>query len=145
MQSTEESVVVKRRDFVLAAGSAAAATAASSLPAPAVAQDRIRWTMVSSWPKNSPGVGVNAQRVADRINEMADGRLVVEHFAAGELVPPFESFDAVQSGNADIMHATPYYWVRKSAALHYFTGGPFGLQAIQPADIESASGRENRG
>src|SRR3546814_6674006 len=77
MQSTEESVVVKRRDFVLAAGSAAAATAASSLPAPAVAQDRIRWTMVSSWPKNSPGVGVNAQRVADRINEMADGRLVV--------------------------------------------------------------------
>jgi TRAP-type mannitol/chloroaromatic compound transport system substrate-binding protein len=64
---------------------------------------------------------------------MSGGRLKVTLYAAGELVPPFECFDAVQSGNADIMHATPYYWVGKSAALNYFTGVPFGLSATELA------------
>lgn len=122
---------MKRRNFLstAAVGSAAAAAGAASFPTPAITQERTTWTMVTTWPKNAPGVGVNAQRVADAITEMSGGRLVVELYAAGELVPPFESFDAVSGGNADIMHATPYYWTGKSQALHFFTGIPFGLMA----------------
>ena len=123
---------MKRRQFVAgAAGGAAAATAGTGFPAPAIAQDRIEWTMVAPWPKNAPGVGVNAQRVADRISEMSGGRLMVTLYGAGELVPPFESFDAVQNRNADLMHATPYYWSGKSPALNFFTGVPFGLSALE--------------
>src|SRR3546814_10846919 len=41
------------------------------------------------------------------------------------------------------MHATPYYWVGKSAALNYFTGVPFGLDAIELAGwLEFGGGQQ---
>ncbi len=125
---------MKRRGLLRRAGAAGAGVAvASSFPAPAIAQGRRQWTLVTPWPRNTPGVGVNAQRLADRITEMTGGRLTVRLHAAGELVPPFEVFDAVQAGNADMMHATPSYWVGKARALSYFTGVPFGLNAVELA------------
>ena len=84
------------------------------------------------WPRNTPGVA-GAQRFADDVNVMSEGRLEITLFAAGELVPPFESLDAVQQGAADMAHGTPYYWVGKSKALNYFTTIPFGLTATELA------------
>lgn len=125
---------MKRRQFLTSAAGAAAAGAAgaaSGFPKPAIAQNRIEWTMVTSWPKNAPGVGVNAQRAADLITALSDGRLTVKLYAAGELVPPFEAFDAVVGGTADLLHATPYYWQGKNPSFHWFTGIPFGLTAAE--------------
>ncbi len=135
---------MKRRDFVKGAGSAAlAGSAAATLAAPAIAQERIEWNMVMPWPKNSPGVGVNAARFVQRVQEMSGGRLAIKLFAAGELVPPFDSFDAVQSGTADVLHGSPYYWVGKSKAFNYFTTLPFGLSAIElPAWLTYGGGQE---
>jgi len=131
---------MKRRDFVKGASIAAAS---STLAAPAIAQERIEWNMVMPWPKGAPGVGVNAERFARRVTEMSGGRLVITPFAAGELVPPFESFDAVQSGTADLLHGTPYYWVGKSKAFNYFTTIPFGLNALElPAWLTYGGGQE---
>jgi TRAP-type mannitol/chloroaromatic compound transport system substrate-binding protein len=117
-----------RRDLL---GLGAATLAAGTLAAPAVvrAQDKFNWKMVTAWPKNSPGVGVNAQRLADSITAMSGGRLTVQLFAAGELVPPFECFDAVSSGAAEMAHGSPYFWQGKDKAFHFFTGMPFGLFA----------------
>jgi len=56
-----------RRSFIRGAGIAGAGAAASTLAAPAVAQGNITWRMVTTWPKNFPGLGVGAQRLADRI------------------------------------------------------------------------------
>ncbi|MEZ5669041.1 MAG: hypothetical protein R3F55_16675 [Alphaproteobacteria bacterium] len=121
---------MQRETFLAGAtGAAAGIAAASHLPKPAIAQERIEWTMVTPWPKGAPGVGVNAQRAADMITSLSGGRLTVNLFAAGELVPPFEAFDAVSAGNADCLHGTPYYWVGKSQAFTWFTGVPFGLTA----------------
>ncbi|MCK6452153.1 MAG: TRAP transporter substrate-binding protein [Alphaproteobacteria bacterium] len=117
---------MKRRHFLASAGVAAAA---APLAAPALAQGKIEWKMVTAWPKNAPGVGMNAQRLADRITALSEGRLSVKLFAAGELVPPFGGFDAVASGAAEMCHATPYYWQGKTKAVHYFTGVPFGMTA----------------
>ena len=85
------------------------------------------------WPRNAPGVGTSAARVAERITEMSGGRLTINLFGAGELVPPFESFDAVQAGSAQCLHGTPYYWAGKSDAFQVFTGLPFGLSATENA------------
>lgn len=132
---------MKRRDFVK--GASVAAAAASTLAAPAIAQERIEWAMVMPWPKGAPGVGVNAERFTQRVNAMSGGRLTIKLYAAGELVPPFEAFDAVQSGTADILHGTPYYWVGKSKAFNYFTTIPFGLSAIElPAWLTYGGGQE---
>jgi TRAP-type mannitol/chloroaromatic compound transport system substrate-binding protein len=108
-----------------ALGAAVASTAA--LAAPAIAQGRREWRLVTSWPKNLPGPGVTAQRLADRIAALSDGRLTLRLFPAGELVPALEVFDAVTSGTADAAHTASLYWQGKAAAAVFYTTVPFGL------------------
>ncbi len=118
-----------RRRFLTTAGVTAAA---APLAAPAIAQGAPqKLTMVTTWPANAPGVGVNANRFAERLTRLAGGRLEIALYPAGELVPPFEALDAVRENTAQLAHSTPYYWVGKAQALHYFTGVPFGLTAVE--------------
>jgi TRAP-type mannitol/chloroaromatic compound transport system substrate-binding protein len=119
-----------RRSFLktTAAGSSASA-AAAALAAPAIAQDTKVVKMVTTWPKNFPGLGTGAQRVADRITACTDGRIQVNVFAAGELVPALESFDAVSSGAAEMYHGAEYYWQGKHPAFNFFAAVPLGFTA----------------
>lgn len=89
--------------------------------------------MVTTWPKNFPGLGTGAENLAKRITAMSDGALNVKVFAAGELVPAFESFDAVSSGNAEMSHSVSYYWQGKTPALNFFATVPFGLTGPEQA------------
>ena len=118
-----------RRSFLKKASLVSGGAAASALAAPAIAQDKRTLKMVTTWPKNFPGLGTGAQRVADRITAMTDGRLTVQLYAAGELVPPFESFDAVSTGTADMYHGAEYYWQGKHPAFSFFAAVPMGLTA----------------
>jgi TRAP-type mannitol/chloroaromatic compound transport system substrate-binding protein len=118
---------MNRRKFLRATALGGAATAATSFAAPAIAQSRITWRMVTTWPRNFPGLGTGAQRVADRITAASDGQLNIEVFAGGELVPPLQALDAVIDGSAEMMHGAAYYWQNKSAGLSFFTGVPFGM------------------
>lgn len=131
-KATPQAEAKTRRSF-LKGGLIVGAASAGALAAPAIvqSQDVIRWTMASSWPKGAPGVGVNAERVAEKIVTMSGGRIEIDFFAGGELVPPFEVFDAVVGGTADLAHTTPYYAVGKDQAMHFFTGVPFGLTALE--------------
>jgi TRAP-type mannitol/chloroaromatic compound transport system substrate-binding protein len=112
-----------------ALGGLAAGAAAGALAAPAIAQDVRRWRMVTSWPKNLPGPGVAAQMLADRITALSGGRIEVELYAAGELVPGQGVFDAVAEGTADLHHSVPAYWGSKSKGILLFGSQPFGLLA----------------
>jgi len=85
--------------------------------------------MVTTWPKDFPGLGTMAERTAQFITEMSGGAMRVRVFAAGELVSAFESFDAVSNGAADLYHGAEYYWVGKSPAFAFFTAVPFGMTA----------------
>jgi TRAP-type mannitol/chloroaromatic compound transport system substrate-binding protein len=95
--------------------------------APAVAQERRDWTLVTSWPKDSPGPGTTARRIAERITLISGGRLSVKLFAAGEVVPAFEVFDAVAGGAAHMGHTASFFWSGKTKAATFFTAVPFGL------------------
>ena len=121
-----------RRRFLGGAAGAVAATAAGTTllaGAPAIAQDVRRWNMVTAWPKNLPGPGVAAQMLADRITTLSGGRIEVELFAAGEIVPGPGVFDAVAEGTAELYHAVPAYWGSKSRGILLFGSQPFGLLA----------------
>jgi TRAP-type mannitol/chloroaromatic compound transport system substrate-binding protein len=138
---------MKRRDFVKTAGVGGAvvgaAAAASAFPAPAIAQGTKQFKMVTTWPKNFPGLGTGAERMAQRIGQISEGRIEIKVFAAGELVPPFQSFDAVSSGNAEISHSAAYYWQGKSPAFNFFTAVPFGLLPMEHASwIAYGGGQE---
>ena len=117
---------LKRRTF-LAAGSWGVAGAA--VAAPAIATGKRTLKLVTTWPKNFPGLGTGAQRFADRVTSASDSRITIQLYAAGELVKPFEAFDAVSSGTADMYHGAEYYWVNKNRGFAFFTAVPMGLMA----------------
>ncbi|ERS92133.1 hypothetical protein Q671_00260 [Halomonas sp. PBN3] len=90
--------------------------AVSALDNTAQAQETFEWKLVTSWPKNFPGVGQGPERLARLVDEMSDGRLTIEVFGAGQLVPGFEVFDAVSEGTAEMGHSASYYWKGKAPA-----------------------------
>lgn len=123
---------MKRREVIkkglIGAGTVAAAT---TISAPAIAAGRIEITMVSTWPRDFPGLGTGAQRFAQRLSDMTDGRITVKYFAAGERVGAFDVFDEVASGNAQMYHGAEYYFTGKHPGFGYFTSVPFGLTASE--------------
>ena len=88
-----------------------------------------RWKLVTTWPKNLPGLGAAPENFARYVNEMSGGRLEVRVFGAGEIVPAFEVFDAVSQGAAEVGHGASYYWKGKIPAAVFFTAVPFGMTA----------------
>ena len=89
----------------------------------------IHWKLVTTWPKNFPGLGTGANNLARLIGEMSGGRLQVKVYGAGELVPAMEVFGAVMQGTAEMGHGAAYYWKGKSEAAQFFAAVPFGLTA----------------
>ncbi len=117
-----------RRSFIKTAGVTAGATAAAAtLGAPAIGQGVRDMVIVSTWPRDFPGIGLSAQRLAARITELSDGKINTQYFAAGERVGAFDSFDEVASGNAQAYAAADYYWKGKHPAWAYFTAVPLGM------------------
>lgn len=137
---------MKRRTFIrqlgggaLAAGAALAAgcnngnqaqeQGGGQAAAPTRRGKTLHWKMVTTWPKNFPGLGTGANFLAQLINEMSGGRIQVKVYGAKELVPAFEVFDAVSRGTAELGHGSAYYWKGKSEAAQFFSAVPFGLTA----------------
>jgi TRAP-type mannitol/chloroaromatic compound transport system substrate-binding protein len=106
---------------------AAGLAAAGALPHAAHAQPAFDWRMVTAWPRNAPGPGTSANRIAERLTSLSGGRLRVTVYGAGELVPAFEVFDAVSLGNAQMGHSAAFFWSGRMPAAPFFTAVPFGL------------------
>ena len=122
-----------RRSALKKTLTAGAAAGAATLAAPAISQGKIEWRMVTTWPKNFPGLGVGAENLAKRITTMSGGRLTIKVFAAGEMVPPLQALDAVINGTAEMSHGAAYYWQNKNPGLSFFTGVPYGMTSRELA------------
>jgi TRAP-type mannitol/chloroaromatic compound transport system substrate-binding protein len=118
---------MRRRDILAGAGSLAAGVA-SAFPAPAIAQGMRRLKMVTDWPEDTAH-HASAVRFAETIGAAIGGRIKIEVFPAGALVRPFESFDAVGAGVADMYHSYEGYFEKKSPAFQFFATMPFGFTA----------------
>lgn len=106
-------------------------TSDQAIGAPAIVTKKRQLKMVTSWPKNFPGLGTGAERLAKRIEALSDGDITVKVFAAGELVGALGGFDAVSQGKADMYHAAEYYWQGKSPAFNFFAAVPMGMTASE--------------
>ncbi|GIS76647.1 MAG: hypothetical protein CM1200mP13_00060 [Candidatus Pelagibacterales bacterium] len=56
-----------------------------------VAKERVEASMVATWPRDFPGPGTGAQRLAQKLSDMSDGRIQVTYYAANERVKAFDS------------------------------------------------------
>jgi len=148
---------MERRSFLtgaavgVAAGAAGMAAYNASLrnaTAPAVAAPEVvkstrTMTIVSTWPRDFPGLGTSAQRFAQRVVELSNGAIQTEYFAAGERVGAFDAFDEVSSGNSNAYIGADYYWTGKHPGFAYFTSVPFGMSTQEwTAWIKFAGGQE---
>ena len=117
-----------RRKFLAAGATMAAAPLAA--PSVAHAQTSFNWKMTNAYGPGSPfyveGPG-SPTDFCKKVEAMSDGRLKIQHFAAGELIPALEGFDAVRSGAVEMNAANAYFWAGKIPAAQYFTTVPFGL------------------
>lgn len=123
---------MKRRDFLAglaAAGVAGCAKTEQAGDAVRAPEKTFEWKMVTTWPANFPGLGTGAADLARMIQAASGGRIRIQVFAAPELVPAFEVFDAVSRGTADIGHGGAYYWKGKTEAAQFFAATPFGMNA----------------
>ena len=123
---------MKRREFIGGLGGGAALAACTPRPRQQGASssvERFSWKLVTTWLPNFPGLGTGVNTLARYIQEMSAGRMEITIYAAGELVPAFEVFDAVSQGSAEMGHGAAYYWRGKSEAAQFFATIPFGLNA----------------
>lgn len=106
--------------------------AESTSNAPAVHTNKtLEWKLITSWPKNFPGLGTMAKFIAERVTTMSAGRLTIKLYGAGEIAPALGVFDAVSRGAAEMGHAGAYYWRNKHEASQFFSAVPFGLTALE--------------
>jgi TRAP-type mannitol/chloroaromatic compound transport system substrate-binding protein len=121
---------MKRRDFLKKAGAVTGVAAASTtIGAPAVwaKGKKLKWKMVTTWPPNFPVLQIGAERFAKRVKEASEGRLEIEVFAGGELVPALQCFEAVSNGTVEAFSGASYYWAGKVPAAQWFAAVPFGF------------------
>jgi TRAP-type mannitol/chloroaromatic compound transport system substrate-binding protein len=116
-----------RRRTVVKLGAVGLAASAGQIPSPAIAQGLKRLRLATTWPKDFPGLGDGAKRFANRISASTGGRITVEVYSAGELVPAFEAFDAVARGDIDIYHGSEAYWQDKARVFNFFSSVPLGM------------------
>jgi len=88
-----------------------------------------KWRMVTTWPKNLPGMGIAPETIAKMAHKMSNGRLDIKVYGAGEIVPAMEVFEAVSQGTVQMGHGAAYYWKGKVPIAQFFTSVPFGLNA----------------
>ena len=117
--------------ILLAAFAAAACTGKKEVEGTSASKPSkvYKWRLVTTWPKNFPGLGIAPERFAKMVKEMSSGRLKVKVYGAGELVPALEVFDAVSRGSAQMGHGSGYYWKGKVPQAQFFAAVPFGLNA----------------
>lgn len=101
----------------------------AGFPAPAIAQGNRKLTMVTDWPEDMPGLLSTARHFAQTVGEVSKGRIGIEVFPANAMVRAFETFDAVSAGVADMYHSYDGYFEKKSVALDFYCGVPFGFTA----------------
>ena len=132
---SEKPIRSSRRSFLRKAPLAASAALvacgqAQEGNAPSIqTRKNFKWKMVTTWPKDFPGLGTGANRLAQTIGHMSGGQLEVKVYGAGELVPAMGVFDGVAGGTAEMGHASAYYWKGKHEATQFFSAVPFGLTA----------------
>ena len=119
----------QRRRFIAGAGGVVAAVAASAIvDAPSViAQPKIQWRLSTAYPAATDILHEAAQRLARIVEEGTGGRFRIEVFPGGQILQPFECFDAASQGRIEAFMAVSSYWAGREPALEWFQTIPFGL------------------
>jgi TRAP-type mannitol/chloroaromatic compound transport system substrate-binding protein len=118
----------RRRFLATASGAMAAVAAAAIVDTPnVIAQPKVQWRMSTTWAKGLDHLQGAAQRLAKVVEETSGGRFRIEVFPDGQIMQPFECFDAASQGKIEGFMGPGQYWIDKEPALEWFATIPFGM------------------
>jgi TRAP-type mannitol/chloroaromatic compound transport system substrate-binding protein len=119
---------MKRREFIGKVGVGLAAAGALTPSRASAAEKTFTWKLCTSWPPKYPILQEGTERLAKNIETMSGGRLKFQVFAGGELIGPFDVFDAVSQGKVvQAASAALYYFAGKVPEAQFFSDTPFGF------------------
>src|SRR5499433_1442061 len=108
----------RRRFLAKASGAMAAAATAIIADAPnVIAQPKVQWRMSTTWTPALDVLQGAAQRLAKDVEETSGGRFRIEVFPGGQIMRPFDCFDATSKGTIEAFMASSYYWTAKEPAV----------------------------
>ncbi|WP_207484210.1 TRAP transporter substrate-binding protein DctP [Arenibaculum pallidiluteum] len=118
--------IIHRRAALKAIGLGTAGAAAATLAAPALAQETVTWRMQALWDGGTTPQKFE-ERFVQRVGELTGGRFKIQLFAAGQIVPANQMFDAVRGGAFQLMKTFDGYEAGKIPALAFTSTVPFGF------------------
>jgi TRAP-type mannitol/chloroaromatic compound transport system substrate-binding protein len=119
-----------RRRFIATAGGVVATAAATIVDAPyVIAQPKVQWRMSTAYTAVFDILQGSAQAFAKIVEETTGGRFRIEVFPGGQIMQPFECFDAASQGRIEAFMGTTQYWNDKEPALEWFATIPFGMNS----------------
>lgn len=95
----------------------------SSAPA-APSGEVIQWKCQSVWPSSLPRQEFLVEQWVQDVETLSGGRIDVDMYVAGEIVPAFECYEAVSDGTLDMSHSWAGYWIGKFPAATMFAATP---------------------
>jgi TRAP-type mannitol/chloroaromatic compound transport system substrate-binding protein len=119
-----------RRRLLKVAG-ATALTGAVSAPAIAQSAPAIKWRLTTTFPKTLDTLYGACDLLAKTVADLSDQKFQITVHGPGEIVPPFQVFDAVANNTVEMGNTASYYYIGKDLAFAFGTAVPFGLNTRQ--------------
>ncbi|MBU4611558.1 TRAP transporter substrate-binding protein DctP [Achromobacter sp. GG226] len=116
----------QRRSAIKALTLGAAGSAMLGAALPARAQEAVTWRMQALW---DPGTTPQKfeERFVARVAELTEGKFKISLFAAGQIVPAAQAFDAVRGGAFQLMKTFDGYDAGRIPTLAFTSTVPFGF------------------
>lgn len=126
---------IRRRDVVRAGLAGASLATVAGLASKAQAQSpEFRFRMQSFLGPGTTEWEVLVPRYIKRVAELSNGRIQIQAFPPGALVPTFEMLDAVGKGVVDIGYGAQVYWRGKIPFTLWTWGVPFAFKVLDHYD-----------
>jgi len=142
MKKQQYAKMMERRQFLklasmgaLGAAALAACSSGDDAVDSTIAEDSglpdLEWEVATSWPTSLDTIFGGAQRFGERVSAMTGGKFMVTAQPAGEVVPPLEILQNVETNSISAGHTASYYYVGLDPTTAFGTAVPFGLTARQ--------------
>jgi len=93
--------------------------------------DAVRWRLPVAFGTNLPGLGDNALFLSERLAAASGGRIAIEVFEPGELVPALAIVEAVSAGKVEAGYTWVGYDEGRVPASVLIGSVPFGMEPLE--------------
>ena len=84
------------------------------------------WRIQSVWDAGTDGYTA-FQRFCAGVKDLSDGKIELEPYPAGSLVPTFDLFEGVRTGKLEAMSCFTQYWAAKLPVTAFLASYPLGM------------------